>query len=134
MNESEVLSQSLERAAEIGGDPTAAVYARYFSLCTESGELMSHVDLHMQGRMLTEVMRLLMAEDPATDESYLKFETGNHTGYGVKPHMYANLFQAVRDTVSDTLAAEWTPTYAAAWDQRIATLLEQIDSATAAAR
>ncbi len=129
MDTTAAVIESLERAAEIGGDPTAAVYARYFTVCPESRAIMGHVDLHMQGRMLTEVLRLMMAVDPAADSAYLRFETTNHTGYGVEQQMYAPLLTALRDTVRDTLGEEWQPRHAASWADRIDSLLAQLDAA-----
>lgn len=133
MDTAELVTESLARAAELGGDPAAAIYARYFSICPESHELMGHVDMHMQGRMLTEVFRLLMADDATADEAYLQFETRNHSGYGVRNHMYANLLTAVRDTVRATLGDEWRDAYAASWNDRIDALLKQLDSAMSSA-
>ncbi|NJN51226.1 MAG: globin [Gammaproteobacteria bacterium] len=129
MSTTEVIVESLERASEIGGDPTAAIYARYFAVCPESNQLMGHLDRHMQGRMLTEVLRLLMSEDSTADADYLRFETNNHAGYGVKPHMYTNLLGAVRDTVRTTLGDEWHDRFSASWNDRIDALLARLDSA-----
>lgn len=131
MTDTQAIIDSLERAGEAAGDITPAVYAQYFAACPESKDLMSHVDQYMQGRMLTEVLRLVMGEDAGTDANYLEFETHNHASYGVKPHMYTNLLFALRDTVRGALGDAWCGSYDAAWQGRIEELLAEIDAALA---
>ncbi len=131
MTDTDAIIESLVQAGEVAGDITPAVYASYFAACPESRELMSHVDQYMQGRMLAEVLRLLMGEEAATDASYLHFETHNHASYGVKQHMYTNLLLAVRDAVRGVLGDDWHPRHESAWQARVEELLAEIDTALA---
>lgn len=132
MSDVDPVLQSFEIAGERAGDITAAVYERYFALCPGSKALMSHIDGYVQGRMLEEVVELLLTERPETLHDYLRFETKTHVSYGVEARMYANLLAAVRDTVRDALAQDWNETFDCAWQTRIAALLAEIARATPA--
>jgi len=123
-----LILDSFERAADSAEDITMAVYDRYFARCPESRALMRHVDRHMQGRMMTEVLELLMTEEPHAVRDYLAFETRSHAAYGVERYMYANLLQSVRETVEQALGTEWNAAFAAAWSDRLAALLAEIEA------
>jgi hypothetical protein len=120
------LHDSLEVAAERGGDIYPAIYDAYFARCAGSRELMLVTDTYMRGRMLDSVFSLLLADDVAEQLAYLRFETKSHAGWGVQPHMYENLLTAVRDTVRDICGLNWTPAMAAQWETRIGALLAEI--------
>ncbi len=111
--------ETFEVAAERAGDITEAVYHRYYARSPEAEGLMRHVDEHMQGRMMNEVLSLLMTPAEALPEHYLEFETRNHAAYGVDPGLYRPLFEAVRDEVCAALGADWNPDLEAAWAARI---------------
>ena len=121
--------ESFELAAERAGDITEEVYRRYYENCPESAEIMSHVDVYMQGRMMNEVLNLVMT-DPDESEQYLAYETRNHASWGVRGHMYVNLLQAVRDTVRAAVGDDWNQTVDAAWQNRIDHLLRTIEAAS----
>lgn len=123
----DAILQSFELAAERAGDIMPAAYEAYFARCPESRELMRLVDTHMRGRMLESVLQLFMAEQTEEQLGYLQFETRNHVNYGVLPHMYGNLLGAVRDTVRDACAADWTPEMDVAWRDRITALISEIE-------
>lgn len=125
----EVIVQSFSDAAQTGQDITAKTYAAYFERCPGSDELMAHTDHRMRGRMMEEVLKLLMAEDLSSLGDYLRFETKTHEGYGVEPVMYHNLLLAVRDTVRELLGNGWGHDYERSWDGRIEYLAEHISSA-----
>jgi hypothetical protein len=125
----DLVLESLERVAERVDDITPLVYEKYFARCADSRSLMLYVDDLVRGRMLQEVLRLLMTEDIAGDGDYLRFETRTHAGYGVKPAMYGELLGAVRDTVREVLDADWNVDFAAAWERRVGALLAAIDAA-----
>jgi hemoglobin-like flavoprotein len=127
-NAQPLILDSFERAADSAADITMAVYERYFARCPESRALMRHVDRHMQGRMMTEVLELLMMEDPHAVRDYLAFETRSHASYGVERYMYANLLQSVRDAVQAALGAQWNVAYASAWSDRLSKLLAEIEA------
>lgn len=120
------LHDSLELAAERGGDIYPAVFDAYFARCAGSRDLMQMTDIYMRGRMLDSVFSLLLADDVAQQLAYLRFETKSHASWGVQLHMYENLLTAVRDTVRTICGPNWTPAMAAQWDARIGALLEEI--------
>lgn len=122
------IHQSLELAAEAAGDISPAVYRKYFDRCAGSAELMSHIDDIVRGRMLDEVVRLILLPRYEEEQQYLDFEVRNHrTAYSVEPHMYANLLTALRDTVRESLNGKWTAAFDAAWDDRVTALLTEIE-------
>lgn len=123
---------SLEIAAERAGDLREEVYERYYAACPDAEQLMAHVDEHMQGRMLDEVLRLLMVSDLGSEQGYLNFEVENHRGYKVEPGMYPDLFRAVEQVVRKALGADWSAAFDAAWVARITALLAEIDQRASA--
>ena len=124
---------SFELAAERIGDLVPPVYERYFARDPDAAALMAHMDELTLGRMLTEVVRLLMSTDYAEDAGYLDFEVKNHEwAYRVSARMYGELLASVRETVADALGAEWNAAYARAWDDRIAQLVKEIGARTSA--
>lgn len=128
MADTDLIMKSLEMTAEKAADITSIVYENYFNACDGSRELMEHVDSLVKGKMLEEVLVLLTGTDPAADQHYIKFEVTTHKGYGVVPHMYRNLFEAVRKTVKDSLGANWNNEFESAWHHRIEYLLNEIES------
>jgi hypothetical protein len=130
---SEAIVESLELVAERRGDITADVMQIYHQRCTASAALMEHMDEYMVGRMMDQVLLLLMEDGRQELENYLKFETANHESYGVELHMYDSLLSSVRDCVADVLGDDFDPGMQAAWQARIKTLLEAIEAASTAA-
>ncbi len=118
----DLVYQSLERVAETAGDLSDAIYARYFELCPQSAEIMSHTDEGMRGRMLDEVFRLLLNPEPSEEIEYLAFEVDNHRAYGAEVHMYGNVLAAVRDVVKGALGGEWRAATDQAWAERLEAL------------
>ena len=125
----ETILQSLSAVADREEDITARVYESYFGRCPGSAELMVGTDVLMKGRMMQEVLTIIMAEDLPAERSYLCFETKTHRDYGVEPHMYENLLLAVRDTVKEVMGADWDEAYELAWSARIEILMQEISDA-----
>jgi len=130
---SESIVTSLELVAERHGDITAEVMRIYHQRCPESAALMEHMDEYMIGRMMDQVLLLLMEDGREELENYLRFETTNHESYGVLPHMYANLLSSVRDCIADVLGDDFGSGMQAAWRTRIAILLDAIEEASTTA-
>ena len=122
---------AMERVAEKAGDVSPAIFARYFERCGESKALMDHMDEHMLGRMMDQVLLLIM--EPGEDEltSYIAFETASHRSYGVEPHMYESLMKSVQDVLASELAEDFTPEMSDALQGRIDYLLKAITAAAA---
>lgn len=131
MNGSEAITAAMELVAERAGDITDAVFRRYFDRCSGSRALMDHTDEYMRGRMMTQVLLLLMESGEAELKSYLAFETDAHKAYGVEQHMYENLLAAVHEEVAATLNGSFTPAMDAAFRARIDHLLTEIEAAAA---
>lgn len=125
---SAVVSSTLERAALVVEDLSEPVYRRYFAADPDAAALMAHMDDLTRGRMLNEVLRLLMEWDPVSDSAYLNFEVRNHQyAYRVESRMYRELLVALRDVVAQLLGDSFEPDRVA-WESRIAGLLAEIEA------
>jgi len=123
----DLVMNSFELTAESAGDITDAVYTRYFADCPESEELMQHLDQGVRGKMIQEVMPLIMVDDYADEQDYLNFEVKFHrTSYHVEAHMYAKLLNALKATVQSSLKDDWTNQFEQAWSARINKLNSEI--------
>ncbi len=113
-------------------DITRPVYERFTRACPQWAALMDHMDGYMLGRMMSDVLTLMMTPPDEIDRHYLGFEVDSHRAYSVTPDMFPPLLDAVRETVRDILGNRWTDAMDHAWRQRIAALAEEIDSVAAA--
>lgn len=129
MNAEEPVVASLERLAQTDDDIAGEAYARFTARHPESAGLMSHMDDYMLGRMMQDVLVLLMTPPAEIDRHYLSFEVGSHRAYGVTAAMFRPLLEAVRDTVRDRLASHWTEQVDTAWARRIDALCLEIETA-----
>lgn len=125
---SDLVLESLDAAAETGQDVTEAVNRAFRDREPQAAGLMDHMDEHMLGRMMQEVLMVLMSENPEDQLEYLNFEVGSHLGYGVTAPMYGALFAAVRDCVRDLVGEAWSPATETAWKQRIRSLQEIVET------
>ena len=128
MSADDAVVASLERGAEIAGDVSPDVYRRFAARCPASAALMSHMDDYMLGRMMQDVLLLLMTPPDDIDRHYLSFEVSSHRAYGVTPDMFPPLLETVRDTLIAHLGDRWHSGLSAAWNERIARLGEAIES------
>jgi hypothetical protein len=113
---------SLEHMAEQGDDITRPIYERFARRCPEWAALMDHMDNYMLGRMMSDVLTLIMTPPEEIDRQYLGFEVDSHRAYGVTPEMFPPLLEAVRDTLKAVDEA---------WRSRIEALAAQIHRAAA---
>lgn len=135
MTMADLVVETLEHYAEHCGDITPAAFERWHDLDPTAATLMSHTDDNMRGRMMTEVLNLLMVEDLATLESYLDYEATTHVGYGAPFSSFRGFLDAVKVLVreacaqSDAYKSEgspegWTDLLEQAWNDRIDAVLE----------
>ena len=117
---------AMELVAEKAGDISPAIFKRYFERCEDSKALMEHMDEHMLGRMMDQVLLLLMESGEEELTSYIDFETSSHRSYGVKPYMYERLMLAVQDIMVQSLGSDFSPAMAEAFQSRIDDLLGAI--------
>jgi len=128
MSDIDLILSSLEIAAEKNIDITEPAYKYYFEASPESREMMSHMDHLMRGRMLSEVINLMMMSDDSDKHEVVRFEVQTHKANGVDPQMYDKIFNAVYLAMRDSLNGEWTPEFETAWKSQIARLNNAIES------
>jgi hemoglobin-like flavoprotein len=133
VSDDDLVLRSFERAAETGEDVTRRVHQSFLAADEQHAPLMDHMDEHMLGRMMEEVLTVLMAEEPASQRAYLHFEIDSHRAYGVLVSMYPDFLAAVRDTIRELLGDNWNPDYESAWNERISQVLAEINLAAQAA-
>lgn len=125
----DLVTETLEIAAELKGDITPLIYTRYFERCPGSEALMSHIDELVRGKMMVEVYRLVMLDDYSDEAAYLTFEVNNHAlAYSVEPNMYNNLLTSLMDTVAEVLGDQWTQAMVDAWEDRLEALTREIET------
>jgi len=109
-----------ERLAETGADINNTVYDHFLSQSPVAAEHMASVDERMRGRMLEQVILLLMGD---TEKQYLEFETRMHRSYGAEPELYLKLFSAVKNAVKAALVDDWCKEDEVAFNETIQRLM-----------
>lgn len=122
MAEHDAVVASLEHLAEHAGDVAQELYRRFAERSPDSAALMTHMDEYMLGRMMQDVLLLVMTPPDEIDRHYLSFEVESHRAYGVTPAMFLPLLEVVRDTVKLHLRERWTAQLEAAWNERLVRL------------
>ncbi|MFT7687022.1 MAG: hemoglobin-like flavoprotein [Candidatus Azotimanducaceae bacterium] len=119
---------SFELAAERAEDITDTIYDKYFAACPESEELLRNVDQGVKGKMIQEVIRLIMVEDYQEESDYLNFEVKFHqSSYSVELHMYSNLLNAVHSVIRGLIGTDWTKEFEIAWTNRLGMLSQELE-------
>lgn len=127
MSEQNLIIASLDIIADKDIDIFPLVYGHYYQECPESEALMLDASAQAKGKMLEEVMRLLMSDDLSVEESYLGFEIKYHEdAYRVHQSMYVSLLNAVVSAIKEALGESWNENFNNAWEKRIASLLQAI--------
>lgn len=122
----EAIHETLEVAALHCEDMSEPVYQRFFEARPEAAGMMKHVDFHVRGRMLNDVLSLLLSPAENTDRVLLEFEVASHRNYGVDEELYAPFLAAIRDTARELSADIWDEHLEAGWNHRIEQLLTGI--------
>ncbi len=131
--EQTAITASLELCAERSEDLVPPVFERFFAQDAAAHELMKHSDQPMQGRMFEGVLDLLLTDEHLVPGGYLDWELDNHLdAYAATPAMYRSFLDAIVDVVRETVGAEWSDTFAAAWDARIDRIMARVDAHTSA--
>jgi hemoglobin-like flavoprotein len=128
-----LIAWSLERVAEVHGDPTPDVYARLFAEHPELEPLfVMDREGTVRGNMLANVFAVVLdlAGPHAYGDHMVRAEMVNHEGLGVPPAVFATFFGVVKDTLAALLGADWTPAIDAAW-REVLTELDGIVRITA---
>ena len=129
--ETDIISESIERAAELAGDPTPLVYEKLFDQQPEMKKLfVLDIDGNARGHMLSEALNCVF--DMLGPKSYapvlIQCELTNHQGLGVPPRVFATFFDVVTETFRDILGAEWSAKTEEAWQSLLGELHEVIAS------
>ncbi|MEX2249597.1 MAG: globin [Parvibaculum sp.] len=129
--EKQLIEHSIERVAEVAGDPAPHVYARLFAQAPEMEALfVLDTDGNARGHMLSESLDCIF--DFLGPRAYapvlIQSELTNHEGFGVPPRIFATFFNVTMETFRDLLGAEWTTETDAAWGA----LLGELDAVAAA--
>lgn len=112
------INWSLERIAEIAGDPAPAVYERLFELHPEMKELFildktSSARGHMLAEALDCVLDYCDGDHYATN--FVDSEKTNHDGIGVPPDVFSSFLPIVVEVFQEILGGDWTAEIDKAW-------------------
>lgn len=123
----QTIERSIERVAEVAGDPTGLVYARLFAEQPEMKSLfVLDTDGSAKGHMLAEALDCVF--DLLGPRAYapvlIQSELTNHRNLGVPPRTFATFFRVVRDCFRDSLGSEWDEAMDDAWEA----MLHDIDA------
>lgn len=139
MSDRSLVVWSLERVAELHGDPTPQVYARLFAENPQF-EAMFLLDRQnaARGAMLGHVIDTLidLAGPRAYGANMIYAEMTNHSGIGVPPAQFVTFFDIVKSVFRDMLGAEWTADVDRAWDDTlrdVKAIVAKVEAAQAAA-
>ena len=126
-DQKQIIERSIERVAEVAGDPTPLVYARLFAEQPEMESLfVLDTDGSAKGHMLTEALDCVF--DLLGPRAYapvlIQSELTNHRNLGVPPRTFATFFRVVRDCFRDSLGSEWDGATDDAWEA----MLHDIDA------
>ena len=121
----DLITQSLERAGEIGGDITPHVYDRLFTEYPDMRDLfVRDTNGSVKGEMLMRVIEAILDFLGARTYSatLIQCEVVTHDGYGVPPEVFGVFFGTLATTIRDVIGAEWTGAVDLAWTQLLADL------------
>lgn len=112
------ISQSLERVAEIAGDPLPQVYARLFDQHPDMRDMfILDRDDAVKGQMLMQAIECIFdhLDEDRFATNFVASERVNHEGLGVPPEIFNIFFAILKETCAQILGADWTPETEASW-------------------
>jgi hemoglobin-like flavoprotein len=120
-----VITETLERVAELVGDPTPIVFEHLFAEIPEVEALFVRDKGGLaRGQMFQVTMESLL--DFVGDRSYganlIQIERINHQGLGVEPEMFDRFYLTVMATFKDVLGADWTREMETVWTRVVGEL------------
>lgn len=119
MSDTDPVAETLDAVARRDIDLTAPVLDHYAARRPESAALMAHMDTYMKGRMMADVLMLLLTPPAEVDRNYLTFEVDSHRAYGVTADQFPDLLASVRDSVREAVGDAWDEAADRAWAARI---------------
>jgi hemoglobin-like flavoprotein len=120
-----LIAQSLETAAERGGDLTAAVYKRLFRDRPELEPLfIMDTNGAVRGEMLSRAFDAILdfIGPRAYAHNLISAEATNHDGYNVPREAFALFFATIRDVVRAACADTWSVDMEASWQRLLASI------------
>ncbi|MEQ8485637.1 MAG: globin [Pseudomonadales bacterium] len=126
MSDTDPVTDTLDAVAQQDIDLTDPVLDHYATRRPESAALMAHMDEYMKGRMMADVLMLLMTPPAEVDHQYLTFEVESHRAYGVTIEQFPDLLASVRDSVREVLGDAWDAAAEQAWGARISAHMDAI--------
>jgi len=124
--------ESLEIAAERGGDLTDAVYARLFALHPGMEAMfVMDTDGAVRGEMLSRAFDAILdfIGERRYAHRFIHAEATTHDGYNVPRDVFASFFAVVGETVRASCGNAWTPTMGNAWRDLVAELQSYTNAA-----
>lgn len=123
--QSDLIVQSIERAAGRCDDLTPLVYARLFRERPETEPMFRKQAKDLaKGEMLAQTLQAIL--DIVGNGRYgahmIQCEVLSHNHYGVPVETFGVFFAVVADTIRDVIGADWTTETDAAWKHLLAEL------------
>lgn len=123
--QSDLIVQSIERAAERCDDLTPLVYARLFRQRPETEPMFRKQPKDLaKGEMLAQTLQAIL--DIIGKGRYgahmIQCEVLSHNHYGVPVETFGVFFDVVADTIRDVIGNDWTAETDAAWKQLLVEL------------
>jgi len=125
-----LIVETLERAGARCAEPGPLIYRRLFALRPDfEGLFVMDTDGGVRAAMLTACFNVILGllEDNPAQRVILSSSRFAHDGYGLAPEDFDLMFVAIRDTVRELVAEDWTSQAAAAWER----LLQEIAAISA---
>lgn len=122
--QADLITRSLELAAENAGDLTPRVYARLFAEWPDVAQSFGHNAKSVQGEMLQRALETIFdfLGDRAYAANLVAAESATHSTYDVPPETFASFFRVIADSVREAAGADWTDEMDAAWRDLVAAL------------
>ncbi|MEQ9316287.1 MAG: globin [Henriciella sp.] len=122
-----LIIETLERVAELHGDPADLVYAELFKVHPAYEELfLMDEGGGVRGTMLATSLDCVVGLAEGSNIPLLLMEAAQlqHDAYGLKGEELAAMFVAMRDAFRIVLAAEWSGHHETAWQAALQKLEE----------
>ncbi len=126
-----LIEESFELAAARCEDLTPLVYARLFREHPDMLALFgADTQDQVKGEMLAKTIQIILdfIGEHHYAAAFIRTEAINHAGFHVPPAVFSRFFRVLADTLAELLGSDWSPEFAAAWDD----LLSDLDAFTAA--
>jgi hemoglobin-like flavoprotein len=128
-----LITLSCELAAERAGDITPLVYDRLFAKHPDMLPLFVRDTAGtVRGEMLARAIEVILdfTGPNAYAANFIRCELVTHDGYGVPRAIFNDFFDALAETLRDSLGDAWTPQMAESWRALLAALARLAETET----